>query len=82
MTVEVHRVVVELFQVFAWRPIDVGTALLERMESAIEALDEIRNRASEVSEGPFDAREAVDGAAEDETRRRQRSVERKSDERH
>src|SRR5207245_81877 len=52
------------------------------MKSSVEPLDEIWNRAAEVSEDPFDAREALDGAAEHETGRGERRVERKSDQRH
>src|SRR5260370_6477331 len=82
VAVEIYRVVVELLQVFAWRPIDIRTAFLECVESAIEPLDEIWNRAAEMAEGPFDARETIDGSAEDKTRRRERRVQRKADQRH
>src|SRR5207237_2096048 len=71
-----------LLEIFAWRPIDICAAFLERMKSPIEPFDEIRNRAAEVSESPFDAREALDDAAENETRGGERRVQRKADERH
>src|SRR5213592_382870 len=50
--VEVDRVVVELLQVRTGRAVDVYAALGECVESAVEALDEVRNRAAEVSEQP------------------------------
>ena len=60
----------------------MGAAVLERVEAAIEPLGEIRNRAAEMAERPADARIALDDAAEDERRGRERRVEEKPDQRH
>src|SRR5882672_1566292 len=62
--VEVHGVVVELAQVAARLAIDVGAAILERVEAAIEPLGEVRNRAAEMTERPADAWIALGDAAE------------------
>src|SRR5260370_17836843 len=48
VAVEIYRVVVELLQVFAWRPIDIPAAFLERLESAFEPLAAIRTPTAQV----------------------------------
>ena len=64
--IEVDRVVVEPAEIRRRRPIDVRTAILERVKAAVEPLGEVRNRAAEMAERPSDLRKALDDAAEDE----------------
>src|SRR5882724_12147734 len=72
--VEVDGVVVELLQVGARRPVDLRAAVLEIVEAAVEALDQIRDRAAEMTERPLDLREALGHTVEGERSGGQRRI--------
>src|SRR5207249_5419116 len=76
--IEVDGVVIELSEVLAGWAIDVCTAFLEGVKSAIEPLDQIRNGAAEVAESPLDSGKPADHAAEDQAGGGQRGIERKA----
>ena len=47
--VEIHGVIVELLEVFAGVARDVGAAIVEGFEAAIQSFGEIRDRAAQVA---------------------------------
>ena len=57
-------------------------ALAERVKPAVEPLGDVRHRAAEVTERPFDSRKPFGNAGKHERRGRERRVHEKADERH
>src|SRR5215813_12526775 len=80
--VKVYGVVVEVFQILAGRPIDVGAALLERAIASVPTFGEIRHSTTEMTEHPGDARESVGDSAEHELTSSKRRVQHETNQRH
>src|SRR5690349_2859860 len=64
--IEVHSIVIELPQILAWPALDVDATIRECLPPAIESLGEIRNRAAEMTQYPFDVRIPFRNACEHE----------------
>src|SRR5436309_13582514 len=77
--IEVHRIEIEAFEVFAGWLCDVLAAVLKSLVSSIEPFCQIRNGAAQMSQHPADSGKALSHAAENQSCCRQRRIKKEAD---
>src|SRR5579862_8227023 len=80
--VEVDRILVDPFQIFARRTLDIFPAFFERAISSIQPLRQVWNRTAQMRQNPGDLRELLGDPGKYQLRCGECRVEYKPDERH